>query len=134
MIEVIAAMAGTGPHRSRQLSSARAMGSKGRLSGFGTGTTLPAGHIAVSPVSPFGRSGLPGRAAGGLGPGGGADRGDLPRGAAASPLTWAVPVRRSPGCARPRRAAPVFRGPRGLGGPPLRTSVRPLKEAGECPG
>ncbi|BDH50445.1 hypothetical protein MTP02_14560 [Streptomyces albus] len=74
MIEVIAAMAGTGPHRSRQLSSARAMGSKGRLSGFGTGTTLPAGHIAVSPVSPFGRPGsravrrvAPGAAAGPIG-------------------------------------------------------------------
>jgi hypothetical protein len=36
MIEVIAAMDGTDPQRCFQSSSARAMGSKARLSGFGT--------------------------------------------------------------------------------------------------
>ncbi len=51
MIEVIAPMDGTDPQRCFQSSSARAMGSKGRLSGFGTAKTLPAGHIVVSPVS-----------------------------------------------------------------------------------
>ncbi|MFF1699925.1 hypothetical protein ACFVXC_40880 [Streptomyces sp. NPDC058257] len=55
MIEVIAPIAGTEPQRCFQSSSARAMGSKGRLSGFGTTKTLPAGHMLVSPVSKFGR-------------------------------------------------------------------------------
>ncbi|WP_344385620.1 hypothetical protein, partial [Streptomyces aureus] len=54
MIEVIAPMDGTDPQRCFQSSSARAMGSKARLSGFGTPKTLPAGHMLVSPVSPFG--------------------------------------------------------------------------------
>ncbi|CAM5337272.1 hypothetical protein SALBM311S_08886 [Streptomyces alboniger] len=61
MIEVIAAMDGTFPQRCFQSSSARAMGSKGRLSGFGTTQTLPAGHMAVSPVSPIGPPHLQGR-------------------------------------------------------------------------
>ncbi|GAB2467346.1 hypothetical protein GCM10027162_72850 [Streptomyces incanus] len=53
MTEVIAAMDGTLPQRCFQSSSARAMGSNERLSGFGTQQTLPAGHMPVSPVSPF---------------------------------------------------------------------------------
>jgi hypothetical protein len=51
---VIAAMDGTFPQRCFQRSSARAIGSKERLSGFGTNPTLPAGHMMVSPVSAFG--------------------------------------------------------------------------------
>src|SRR5690606_36337945 len=54
MIDVIAAMDGTFPQRCFQSSSARAMGSNERLSGFGTVQTLPAGHMLVSSVSPFG--------------------------------------------------------------------------------
>ncbi|MDX2897975.1 hypothetical protein PV439_42575, partial [Streptomyces scabiei] len=57
MIEVIAAMDGTLPQRCFQCSSAREMGSKERLSGFGTPSTLPAGHMLVSPVSLFGTTG-----------------------------------------------------------------------------
>src|SRR3954447_7732187 len=60
MSEVMAAMDGTLPQRCFQSSSARAMGSKGRLSGFGTAPTLPAGHMVVSPVSPFGPPGFGG--------------------------------------------------------------------------
>ncbi|CAM5700947.1 hypothetical protein SBADM41S_12369 [Streptomyces badius] len=60
MIEVIAPIEGTGPQRCCQSSSARAMGSKGRLSGFGTALTLPTGHMPVSPVSFFGIGHLPG--------------------------------------------------------------------------
>ncbi|GGU43970.1 hypothetical protein GCM10010211_04280 [Streptomyces albospinus] len=54
MMDVIAAIEGTEPQRCRHSSSARAMGSKARLSGLGTSPTLPGGHMLVSPVSVFG--------------------------------------------------------------------------------